>query len=197
MQDRDDDVRLMLAFAAGDEAAFAALFERWSRPLLRYLERLVRESATAEELVQEAFVRVHRARESYRPEARFSTWLYRIATHLAWNELRRPRRRAPHDSVDAEPAAELAAPNAPVDELVHARRVSAEVELALAALPERQRAALWLAAVEGQSYAEVAEALATSEKAVKALVHRARAAVAEALAATCGAAGGAVLEVAR
>src|SRR5262249_43130375 len=93
LRDRDDDVRLMLAFAAGDEAAFAALFERWSRPLLRYLERLVREAATAEELVQEAFVRVHRARQSYRPEARFSTWLFRIATHLAWNELRRPRRR--------------------------------------------------------------------------------------------------------
>ncbi len=197
MQDRDDDVRLMLAFAAGDEAAFAALFERWSRPLLRYLERLVREAATAEELVQEAFVRVHRARESYRPEARFSTWLYRIATHLAWNELRRPHRRAPHDSVDAGAEVEVVAPGAAVDELVHARRVSAEVEVALAALPERQRAALWLAAVEGQSYAEVAAALATSEKAVKALVHRARAALAEALAATCGAASGAALEVAR
>jgi RNA polymerase sigma-70 factor (ECF subfamily) len=181
LRDRDDDVRLMLAFAAGDEAAFAALFERWSRPLLRYLERLVREAATAEELVQEAFVRVHRARETYRPEARFSSWLFRIATHLAWHELRRPRRRAPHESVDAGSAAELAAPNAPVDELAHARRVSAEVEVALAALPERQRAALWLTAVEGQSYVEVAAALATSETAVKALVHRGRAALAEAL----------------
>ncbi len=194
MQDRDDDVRLMLAFAAGDEAAFAALFERWSRPLLRYLERLVREAAVAEELVQEAFVRIHRARESYRPEARFSTWLYRIATHLAWNELRRPRRRVPHESVDGEESAPLAAPGVPVDELVHARRVSAEVEGALAALPERQRAALWLAAVEGQSYAEVADALATSEVAVKALVHRARVALAEALAGCEGATSGAALE---
>src|SRR5262249_19963420 len=180
----------MLAFAAGDEAAFAALFERWSRPLLRYLERLVRESATAEELVQEAFVRVHRARDQYRPEARFSTWLFTIATNLAWNELRRPRRRLPHDSVDAERAVAVAAPGAPVDELVHARRISAEVELALAALPERQRAALWLAAVEGQSYAEVAAALATSEAAVKALVHRARSALAEGLAAFAGGASG-------
>jgi len=185
----------MLAFAAGDEAAFAALFERWSRPLLRYLERTV-DAATAEELVQEAFVRVNRAREQYRPEARFSTWLYRIATHLAWNELRRPRRRAPHESVDGEAAAPIAAPGAPVDEVVHARRVSAEVESALAALPERQRAALWLAAVEGQSYAEVAAALATSEVAVKALVHRARSALADALAGS-GAADGAALEVAR
>jgi RNA polymerase sigma-70 factor (ECF subfamily) len=197
LHDRDDDVRLMLAFAAGDETAFAALFERWSRPLLRYLERIVREAATAEELVQEAFVRVHRAREQYRPEARFSTWLYRIATHLAWNELRRPRRRAPHESIDGEQAAPLAAPAAPVDEIVHARRVSAEVEGALAALPERQRAALWLAAVEGQSYAEVAAALDTSEKAVKALVHRARAALADALAGFEGAAQGAAREGAR
>src|SRR5262245_20473986 len=109
----------MLAFAAGDEAAFAALFERWSRRLLRFLERLVRDAATAEELAQETFVRVHRARRSYRPDARFSTWLYRIATHLAWNELRRPRRRSPHESVD-EPAAVLAAHGAPVDGLVHA-----------------------------------------------------------------------------
>ena len=195
MQDRDDDVRLMLAFAAGDEAAFAALFERWSRPLLRYLERTV-DAATAEELVQEAFVRVHRAREQYRPEARFSTWLYRIGTHLAWNELRRPRRRAPHVRVDGEAAAPIAAPGAPVDEVVHARRVSAEVESALAALPERQRAALWLAAVEGLSYAEVAAALATSEVAVKALVHRARSALADALAGS-GGADDAALEVAR
>jgi RNA polymerase sigma-70 factor (ECF subfamily) len=196
LQDGDDDVRLMLAFAAGDEAAFAALFERWSRPLLRYLERIVREAATAEELVQEAFVRVHRARETYRPEARFSTWLYKIATHLAWNELRRPHRRAPHESTASEPASPLAAHDAPVDELVHARRVSAAVEDALAALPERQRAALWLAAVEGQSYAEVAAALSTSQVAVKALVHRARSALADALA-DSGPAEDAALEVAR
>jgi RNA polymerase sigma-70 factor (ECF subfamily) len=171
----------MLAFAAGDEASFAALFERWSRPLLRYVERLVREPATAEELVQEAFVRVHRARGTYRPEARFSTWLFRIATHLAWNELRRPRHRAPHESVDGDEAAPIVATGAAVDELVHARRVSADVEAALAALPERQRSALWLAAIEGQSYAEVAQTLATSEAAVKALVHRARAALAATL----------------
>src|SRR5262249_37655873 len=144
LRDRDDDVRLMLAFAAGDEAAFAALFERWSRPLLRYLERLVREAATAEELVQEAFVRVHRARQSYRPEARFSTGLFGTATHLAWNGLRGPRGRAGHEPFDADEAPPIRAAGAPVDELVHARRVSAEVEVALAALPDRQRAALWL-----------------------------------------------------
>jgi RNA polymerase sigma-70 factor (ECF subfamily) len=197
LRDQDDDVRLMLAFAAGDDAAFATLFERWSRPLLRYLERLVPEAATAEDLVQEAFMRVHRARDRYRPDARFSTWLYLIGTHLAWNELRRPRRRAPHESVDGEEAAPLVTERSPVDELVHARRVSAEALAALATLPERQRAALWLAAVEGQSYAEVATALDASEPAVKALVHRARTSLAEALATLRADSVGAALEATR
>ena len=175
LRETDPDVQLMLAFRAGDEAAFEALFRRWAGPLLRYLERMVRDSATAEELVQEAFLRVHKARDRYQPEARFSTWLYRIATNLALNELRRPRRSHRHASVDDDGAAlQLVTSEPPADEIAHARLVGAHVADALEVLPERQRMALWLAAVEGQSYAEVAETLSTSEKSVKALVHRAR-----------------------
>jgi RNA polymerase sigma-70 factor, ECF subfamily len=177
----DEDVRLMLAFREGDASAFDRLFRRWAAPLLRYLDRMLRDAAAAEDLVQEVFLRVHRARDRYRPDARFSTWLYRIATNLALNELRRPRRRDPHQSVDAEGAPELAAGGAAVDDVVHARRLGDEVERGLEALPERQRAALWLAAVEGLSYAEIAESLEVSEKAVKALVHRARSSLAERL----------------
>jgi RNA polymerase sigma-70 factor (ECF subfamily) len=173
----DEDVRLMLAFRGGDGVAFERLFRRWSGPLLRYLDRMVRDLATAEELVQEVFLRVHRSRERYTPEARFSTWLYRIATNLALNELRRPRHRAPHRSIDDEGAAPIAAgPSA--DDVVAARRVGRAAAEALAELPEKQRAALCLAAVEGLSYAEVAEALDVTEKAVKSLVHRARSALA-------------------
>jgi RNA polymerase sigma-70 factor (ECF subfamily) len=175
----EEDALRMLAFQAGDAAAFDALFQRWSAPLLRYLERMVHDVASAEELVQEAFLRVHRARDDYRPEARFSTWLYRIATNLALNELRRPRRRDPHRSQDEDGAPELAAAGAGADELVHARRLAAQVDRELGALPERQRAALWLTAVEGLSYAEVAGSLEISESAVKALVHRARSTLAE------------------
>jgi len=177
----DGDARLMLAFAGGDGAAFDALFDRWAAPLLRYLERMVRDTATAEELVQETFLRVHRARAGYQPTARFSTWLYRIATNLALNELRRPRRARPHASTDDEggPALELVSGDPPSDDLVHLRRVGRDVERALDTLPERQRVALWLAAVEGLSYAAVADALDTSVASVKALVHRARASLAE------------------
>ena len=175
----DEDVRLMLAFRDGDERAFDALFERWAGRVLRFVERMVGEASVAEDLVQETFVRVWRARERYQPEARFSTWLFTIAGNAARNELRRPFRRAPHDSVDAEPGPlELAADDAPLDALVDARRTGRGLEAGLAALPERQREALWLRAVEGLSYAEVAVALATSEKSVKALIHRARVALA-------------------
>lgn len=174
----DEDVRLMLAFRGGDDAAFDTLFARWAGPLLRFLTRMLRDASAAEDLVQEAFLRVHRARSRYRPDARFSTWLYRIATNLALNELRRPRRRDPHDSVDVDGGPRLAAASPAPDEAADARRRSAAVEQALGRLPDRQRAALLLAAVEGRSYAEVAEALDVSEQAVKALVHRARSSLA-------------------
>jgi RNA polymerase sigma-70 factor (ECF subfamily) len=174
----DPDVRLMLAFRDGDAAAFDSLFQRWASPLLRYLERMLRDAAAAEDLVQEAFLRVHRARERYTPDARFSTWLYRIATNLALNELRRPRRRDPHQSIDAERTVWLVADASPTDDVAHARRLGEAALCELDALPERQRAALWLTAVEGLAYSEVAAALDVSEKAVKALVHRGRSALA-------------------
>jgi RNA polymerase sigma-70 factor, ECF subfamily len=182
----DEDVRLMLAFCDGDAAAFETLFRRWAGPLLRYLERMLGEAGAAEELVQEAFLRVHRARASYRPDARFSSWLYRIGTNLALNELRRPARRAPHGSVEgAEGEGEPlpAAPESTSEDLVDARREVRALDRALRELPERQRAALWLVAVEGHSYAEVAGSLEISEAAVKALVHRARTSLAAQLAA--------------
>jgi RNA polymerase sigma-70 factor (ECF subfamily) len=175
----DQDAALMLAFCAGDGAAFDALFGRWAAPLLRYLERMLRDAAEAEELVQEVFLRVHGARERYQPKARFSTWLYRIATNLALNELRRPRRRERNASLGEAESAALAGEGPAAEDALDARRVSARVEQELARLPERQRAALCLTAIEGLSYAEVAEALEISESAVKALVHRARTALAD------------------
>jgi RNA polymerase sigma-70 factor (ECF subfamily) len=174
----------MLAFRDGRDSAFDALFRRWAAPVLRYLERMLGDAGTAEELVQEAFLRVYRARERYAPEARFSTWLYTIATNLALNELRRPRRRSPHRSTEEDEVGApfvLAADQPRADDVAHARRLSVAVEAELGKLPERQRAALWLTAVEGLSYAEVAEGLGTTEKSVKALVHRARATLAERL----------------
>jgi RNA polymerase sigma-70 factor (ECF subfamily) len=167
----DPDALRMLAFRAGDAEAFDQLFERWAGPLLRYLERMVGDMGTAEELVQESFLRLHAARDRYEPTARFSTFLYRIATNLALNELKRPRRRATHTSADV---AELRSFEPPADQLLAGRRSHVALVEAMDALPDRQRIALWLTAAEGCSQREVAEVLQTSEKSVKALVHRAR-----------------------
>ncbi len=175
MQERDPDVDLMLAFCAGDDAAFDGLFERWAGPLLNFLERMVGDRATAEELVQESFLRVHGARARYAPSARFSTWLYRIGTNLALNELERPRRRHLHLVDDATERA--ASGNLRQDDAVDSRLAGERVEAALADLPDRQRMALWLRAAEGQTYREIAETLETSEQSVKALVHRGRSAL--------------------
>ncbi len=165
----------MPALGRGDERAFDVLFARWGGRLLGYLQRMVSDSATAEELVQEAFLRVYRARERYRADSRFSTWLYRIATNLALNELRRPRRSRPHTSTDDEESPLTLVSSGPGPEAsAEARLAVSDLTTELERLPERQRMALWLSAVEGQSYAEVAQALGTTDKSVKSLVHRAR-----------------------
>ena len=172
----------MLALGRGEDSAFDVLFERWGARLLRYVQRLVSDTATAEDLVQEAFLRVYRARESYAAESRFSTWLYRIATNLALNELRRPRRRRPHASTDdVEAPVELVSREPGPEALAHARLAVGDLEHELERLPDRQRVALWLAAAEGHTYAEVADILDTTEKSVKSLVHRARASLVERL----------------
>ncbi len=175
----------MLACRAGDDGAFGALFRRWSAPLLRYLERMLGDGSVAEDLVQEAFLRVYRARERYSPDARFSTWLYTIANHLALNEMRRPRRRHDHRSLDQEDPErgplQMAGDPPRTEEVLDAKRQGAEIESALSDLPERQRAALLLTAVEGLSYVDAAASLDTSEQSVKALVHRARVTLADRL----------------
>lgn len=96
VQDRnwyDPDVELMLAFQRGDDWAFEALFRKYSRPLVNFANRLLGNRERAEEIVQEVFLEVHRARRAYRPQAKFSTWIYRISTNRCLNELRRPEHR--------------------------------------------------------------------------------------------------------
>lgn len=184
----DDSAQWMLSFCEGDDSAFDALFARWSQPLLHYVQRILGEPALAEEVVQEAFLRVYRARDRYKVEARFSTWLYRIGTNLALNELRRAVRKQPHWRIeegsgerDDEGMSDqggvvrnLTSAERPSDERVETGRKMERVEAAMEKLPERQRAALWLCSVDGLSYGEVAQVLDTTEKSVKSLVHRGR-----------------------
>src|SRR5947208_2839148 len=98
----DSDLELMLRVRRGDAESFEVLLTRYRTPLLNYIWRMVRDQTLAEDLAQEVFLRVYQARERYRPEARFTTWLYRIATNLALNSLRNSRGKQPAIEDDAE-----------------------------------------------------------------------------------------------
>lgn len=188
----DPDAALMLAFQGGDEAAFRALFEKHGRATMAFCQRFVKDSARAEELTQDVFLKLHATADRYHPSARFTTFLYRIATNHCLNEMRRGEYRA---RPELDPASEDGAPldpdalpgaGATPEEMARGQALSRDVDAMLAALPESQRAALVLVRFEGLSYDEVAEVLGTTVPAVKSLVHRATVAAARALVAWSG-----------
>ncbi len=176
----DPGAAWMLAWQRGDAAAFERIVEAYSGVVYALLTRFLGPREGRDDLVQEVFLRVLRARDRYNPTARFTTWLYRIVFNLAVNTTERTREHA---------SLEVAAPDgerqrlllevvdesapAPDAELARADLVAA-VRAAIAALPESQRMALVLAKYHELPYSEIAEVLGSSEKAVKSLVHRAR-----------------------
>ena len=174
----DPGAAWMVAWQSGDEGAFDRRVESYSGRVYALLTRFLGRHAAREDLVQEVFLRVVRARERYEPSARFTTWLYRIVFNLAVNETQRGVFRE-GASLDAplglgEPR-ELGDPALPdpssgleQDDVVRA------VRAAIASLPEQQRMALVLAKYEELPYVEIAAVLGSTEKAIKSLVHRAR-----------------------
>ncbi len=179
----DPDVRLMLKVRDDDAAAFEQLVRRYQDRLITVLEHLVGNRDQAEDLSQDVFLRVYRARKRYQAGAKFSTWLFTIANNVASNALRsRSRRREvtlqPHDSGPLGPRpldVMLAASSGqmPARQLDKAEMRDI-VQMAVAALGERQRMAVLLSKFEGMCYAEIAEAMELSPQAVKSLLSRAR-----------------------
>lgn len=172
------DQEWMLRLQAGKDDAFDVLVARYRGPVIHFLYRMVHEPGLAEELAQEVFLRVYRARKSYRPSARFTTWLFRIATNVALNALRDGRmRRAREASLDdaatRPKAARLADPGAnPEKRMLEAERLK-QIRLAVEALPEKQRMAVLLHKYQELEYAEIAEIFDCSESALKSLLFRA------------------------
>jgi RNA polymerase sigma-70 factor, ECF subfamily len=171
------DTDLMLRVKAGDSASFGQLLARHRGPVIHFLYRMVQNSAVAEELAQDVFLRVYRARESYVPSAKFTTWLFRIAMHLALNNLRDRRGERSGESLDEETGDGLqiqvadSRPSAEQRLVDQARR--AEVRGAIQALPDKQRAAVLMHKYEEMGYAQIAQVLGCSESAVKSLLFRA------------------------
>lgn len=174
----DADAALMLAFQRGDAAAFRALFERHARAMVAFCRHFVRDAARAEELAQDVFVKLHEGARRYRPDARFKTFLYRIASNHCLNELRRGEyasraRASPASEVRTGAGEDLPSRDATPLEEAEGRALEAAVRELLDRLPDTQRAAFVLCRFEGLSYQEIAETLGTSVPAVKSLVHRA------------------------
>jgi RNA polymerase sigma-70 factor, ECF subfamily len=166
----DPDVTLMLRFQKGDAAAFDELVARHQKAVLNIAWRYGGDRSLAEDLAQEIFVKVWKARASYQPAARFSTWLYRIAVNRCLNEIRsRPRQAAlPVEETIEEPAGAR-----PDDDLDRAE-IRQAVRRAVDELPANQRMAVILSRFHELPYEEIAEAMSVSLEAVKSLLFRAR-----------------------
>ena len=135
------DVQLMLDVKAGDDSSFDFLLQKYRSPLVNFLYRMVRDTATAEDLAQEVFLRVYRARKQYTPSAKFTTWLFRIATNLALNSVRDTRYQKLSVSIDAStdgeesPPLELPARELRIDQKMIERDRTNLIRKAIWALP--------------------------------------------------------------
>jgi RNA polymerase sigma-70 factor (ECF subfamily) len=173
----DADAELMLRLQQGELACLGWLLERHRAPLAHFLCRMVQNQAVAEELAQDVFFRVYRSRAQYRPTARFSCWLYRIATNLALNWLRDHRHERNLESLQAVPAhappRQLADRRPTIDQAMLRQARLVEVRRAVAALPDMQRAVVLMHKYGEMEYSEIAQALGCSTPSVKSRLFRA------------------------
>jgi RNA polymerase sigma-70 factor (ECF subfamily) len=174
------DVDVMLRVKTGDESAFAYLVQKYRRPMVGFMYRMCHNPSTAEELAQEVFLRVYRSRTTYEPSAKFTTWLYRIATNLAVNHARDTRHERPENTMRLdEPDQETGlTPDLPdeslsAEEQILKRERLAAIRSKVNALPERQRVAVIMHKYQQMDYRQIAGVLKLSESATKSLLFRA------------------------
>lgn len=175
-----NDAEVMLRVKAGDDSAFEYLVQKYRRPMVSFMYRMSHNATAAEDLAQEVFLRVYRSRTNYEPSAKFSTWLYRIATNLAVNYARDTRHERPEatvsiDEPDQETGLTVDVPDNSLsaeDSILRRERMAA-IRQRVQALPERQRVAVLMHKYQQMDYRQIAEVLKLSESATKSLLFRA------------------------
>jgi len=174
------DAEVMLRVKAGDQSAFDYLVQKYRRPLVSFMYRMARNTASAEDLAQEVFLRVYRSRATYEASAKFTTWLYRIATNLAVNHARDTRHERPEVTISLdEPDEDTGSTPDVADSTITAEEALVRRERMLAirskveALPERQKIAVVMHKYQQMDYKQIAEVLKLSESATKSLLFRA------------------------
>jgi RNA polymerase sigma-70 factor (ECF subfamily) len=173
----DLDAELMLRVKEGDGASFGVLLDKHRSSVVHFLFRMVQNHAVAEELAQEVFLRVYRSRATYEATAKFTTWLFRIATHLALNSLRDGKYERLQDRLDDDsndmPVRQIRDVQPSVEQsMVYQTRLD-EIRRAIGTLPDKQRAAVLMHKYEEMEYSQIAKVLNCSESAVKSLLFRA------------------------
>jgi RNA polymerase sigma-70 factor (ECF subfamily) len=173
----DPDAALMVKVCGGHEPSFETLLHRHRSQVVNHLYRLVHNRAIAEELAQDVFLRVYRFRNRYQPEAKFSTWLFRITTNVALNWRRDTRRETAHLRLDAalHDASRIQVPDQTLraDQQLLVDHHAKEIRDAIESLPGKQLAAVVMHKYEGMDYAAIANVLECSIPALKSLLFRA------------------------
>ena len=174
------DADVMLRVKAGDDSAFDYLVQKYRRPMISFMYRWAHNSAVAEDLAQEVFLRVYRSRSSYEASAKFTTWLYRIATNLASNHSRDTRHERPENQVsidepdeDTGLTVDVTDTSLTAEEAILRRERMAAIRSYVQALPERQRMAVLMHKYQQMDYKQISEILKLSESATKSLLFRA------------------------
>jgi RNA polymerase sigma-70 factor, ECF subfamily len=174
------DAEIMLRVKAGDQSAFDYLVQKYRRSMVSFMYRMARNAAAAEDLAQEVFLRVYRSRESYEASAKFTTWLYRIATNLAVNHARDTRHERAETTVsldepDEETGTTFEVPDAALtaEQAMMRRERLQAIRSKVEALPEAQRLAVIMHKYQQMDYKQIAEVLKKSESATKSLLFRA------------------------
>jgi RNA polymerase sigma-70 factor (ECF subfamily) len=174
------DAEVMLRVKAGDDGAFDFLVQKYRRAMVSFMYRTAHSSAIAEDLAQEVFLRVYRSRETYEASAKFTTWLYRIATNLAVNYTRDTRHERPENIVSLDEPDEnsgqtpdVADGSPTVEEAILRRERLEAIRQRVQALPERQRLAVMMHKYQQMDYRQIADVLKLSESATKSLLFRA------------------------
>lgn len=164
------DSELVRQIQSGEAAAFDELMQRYKRPVVNFIFRMLGNAEDADDIAQDVFVRVYQNLDTWRPETKFSTWLFALARNAAIDRIRwRSRHRT--ESIESEP--EIAASSG-TSEAVDAREIGNQIAAAVAKLPEDQKTAILLSEYQGMSYAEIADVMRCSEKSVESRLYRAK-----------------------
>ncbi len=178
----DQDTQLMLKFQRGDDNSFEILFRKYSVSLINFANRFLGSRTKAEEMAQEVLLKIYMARKSYHPKAKFSTWVYKIATNICLNELRKHEYRQPPIYFDnphrdhGNRQTQWTDNKTPTPEQdLESKLFEEALNSVMSKLPGRQRAAFLLNRFNNTTYKDVALTLDCSEASVKSLIHRATA----------------------